>query len=69
MLLFILILEEEEGCSLARMESGRGGSRDWLGGERLMMGDAGNGCNGTDGGSVAHDEPSVRRERDGCCEG
>jgi hypothetical protein len=23
MLLFILILEEEEGCSLARMESGR----------------------------------------------
>jgi hypothetical protein len=34
-----------------------------------MMGDAGNGCNGTDGGTVAHDEPGVGSERDGCCEG
>jgi hypothetical protein len=69
---FFLILEEEEEEGvhwLAWRVGERGGSRDWLGGERLMMGDAGNGCNGTDGGTVAHDEPGVGSERDGCCEG
>jgi hypothetical protein len=68
MLEFLIL--EEEGCALVcKGESGRGGSRDWLGIERLMMSDTGNGCNGTGGGAVAHGEPGVGRERDRCCEG
>lgn len=63
------ILEEEE-CALVRKEKvGEVGVGIGWESRGLMMSDTGNGCNGTGGGTVAHGEPGVGRERDGCCEG